>query len=163
MKRLISILVMLVLIADFTGCAALRKKFVRKRRKDLPPPLYLELKDYPNVPTEDMYHQYWLFVRGWLDELKQSIEEEGNRKRQKKAIDEAVMNFEQIVYFFNEEGKQVIAPLHQELLSIQEEVDDPSFSASGNTGILLRRITKAKRDFERDYTYAKASVWLEKE
>ena len=42
-------------------------------------------------------------------------------------------------------------------------VDDPSFSASGNTGILLRRITKAKRDFERDYTYAKASVWLEKE
>ena len=122
MRKFISVLVMLVLVFEFTGCTALRKKFIRKRKKDTPPPLYLELREYPNTPTQEMYHQYWLFVRGWLDELLQTIDDGQNTKRQKKAIDEAVMNFEQIVYFYNQEGKEVIAPLHTELLDIREEI-----------------------------------------
>jgi hypothetical protein len=163
MRRSLSVILVFLVLFNLTGCHALRKKFVRKRKKDTPPPLYLELKDYPHVPTQDMYHQYWLFVRGWLDELKLSIEEKGNKKRQKKAIDEAVMNFEQIVYFFNAEGKEVIGPLQQELISIREKVHSPYFSSSMNTTIIIRRISKAKREFERDYTYDKASIWLGQE
>ena len=98
MRRLFSIFLVFLMIFSLCGCHALRKKFVRKRKKDTPPPLYLELKEYPHKPTQDMYHQYWLFVRGWLEELLLSIEENANAKRQKKAIDEAVMNLEQIIY-----------------------------------------------------------------
>lgn len=163
MRKFLSVALIFFILFGACGCASLRKKFVRKRRKDAAPPLYLELKDYPHVPTQDMYHQYWLFVRGWLDELRLSIEEDSNKKRQLKAADEALMNFEQIVYFFNEQGKEIIAPLKQELVSIRETVHDPYFSSSMNTTIIVRRISKAKREFERDYTYDKASIWLGQE
>ena len=110
-----------------------------------------------------MYHQYWLFVRGWLDELLMSIEDNKNAKRQKKAIDEALMNLEQIIYFYNEEGKKAIEPLHAEIISIREEVHDPYFTSSINHSIIKRRIAKAKRQFERDFTYDDSYAWLEHE
>ncbi|MFC1515050.1 hypothetical protein ACFL5X_04025 [Candidatus Omnitrophota bacterium] len=160
MRKVISILIISVLMLNCAGCYALRRKFVRKRKKDTPPPLYLELKEYPHVPTQEMYHQYWLFVRGWLDELIQSINEKPNTKRQKKAIDEAVMNFEQIVYFYNEEGKDVIGPMHTEILAIREVVHDPYFTSSMNKTIIKKRIATVKRRFEMDFTYAKAQDWL---
>ena len=140
MRRFLSVVLIFFILFGTCGCHALRKKFVRKRKKDAAPPLYLELKDYPHVPTQDMYHQYWLFVRGWLDELKLSIEEDSNKKRQRKAADEALMNFEQIVYFFNDTGKGIVASLQQELVSIREKVHNPYFSSSMNTTIIIRRI-----------------------
>jgi hypothetical protein len=161
MKRFFALFLILVMVFDLGGCTALRRKFVRKRRKDLPPPLYLDLKEYPTTPTQDMYHQYWLFVRGWLEELSMSLEANSNAKRQRKAIDEAVINLEQIIYFYNEEGKQAIDPIYQELLAIRKDVHSPYFNSAMNTSIVRKRIAKAKRNFERDFTYDKASIWFE--
>jgi len=161
MRKLLSIILALLVILDFTGCHALRKKFVRKRRKDKPPPLYLELKDYPQAPTKDMYDQYCLYVRGWLDELMHTIEEKSNAKRQKKSIDEAVMNFEQIMYFYNEEGKKAAEPLHSKLLSLREEVHAPYFALSASSSSVIRRISRLKRDFEKNFSYEDALAWME--
>ncbi|MBN2121011.1 MAG: hypothetical protein JW734_08180 [Candidatus Omnitrophica bacterium] len=161
MRKFFIAVFVLIMVFDFTGCMALRKKFVRKRRKEVPPPLYLELKEYPKVPTSDMYHQYWLFVRGWLDELNASMEEGANAKRQKKSIDEAFMNLEQIIYYYNEEGKKAIDPIYKEMVSIRTAVHDPYFSSSENFVLMKRRVSKVKRDFEKGFTYEKASVWME--
>jgi len=163
MRKLLSLILVLLMILDFSGCQALRKKFVRKRRKEKPPPLYLELKDYPQVPTKDMYDQYHLYVRGWLDELMHTIEEESNAKRQKKSIDEAVMNFEQIMYFYNEEGKKAAEPLYKELVSLREEIHNPYFALSGNFSSTTRKISRLKRDFEKNFSYEDALEWMQKQ
>ena len=160
-KRIVFVAVLLIPIV-LCGCAGLRKKFVRKRRKETPPPLYLELKDYPQVPTKEMYDQYYLYVRGWLDELAQTIEERANSKRQKKSIDEAVMNFEQIMYFYNDVGKKTAEPLYKELISLRDKVYNPYFNSSGNFTLTLRRISTLKRRFEKDFSYEDALVWMNK-
>ena len=163
MKKFLSLVIILIIIFDFSGCYALRKKFVRKRRKEIPPPLYLDLKEYPQVPTKDMYDQYYLYVRGWLDELIHTIEEKPNAKRQKKSIDEAVMNFEQIMYFYNEEGRKVAEPLYKELISLREEIHSPYFALSGNFSLTVGKIARLKRDFEKNFSYEDALGWIQKQ
>ena len=158
--RFIVLFLAFTLSFQFLGCYALRKKFVRKRKKETPPPLYLELKEYPKVPTKEMYDEYYLFVRGWLDELIKTIQEATSSKRQKKCIDEALQNLEQIIYFYNEEGKKAIDPLHKELLSIREKVYNPYFITSQNSSYYIRKISKIKREFEKNFSYEKASLWL---
>lgn len=161
MKKFLSVILIMVIMLDFSGCHALRKKFVRKRRKEIAPPLYLELKEYPKVPTKDMYDEYYLFVRAWLDELTQAVEENVSAKRQKKSIDEALKNLEQIIYFLNEEGKKEIEPLHTQLVSLREKIYDPYFLTSGNTTYVTNKIYRIKRDFEKKFTYEKATVWMQ--
>ena len=160
MKKRIVLVLILSISVLLCGCAGLRKKFVRKRQKETLPPLYLELKDYPQAPTKEMYDQYYLYVRGWLDELIQTIEEKANSKRQKKSIDEAIMNFEQITYFYNDEGKKTAEPLYKELVSLREEVHNPYFNSSVNSSLILKRISTLKRSFEKDFSYEDALAWM---
>jgi len=141
----------------------LRKKFTRKRAKETPPPLYLNLKEYPKVPTKDMYDEYYLFVRGWLSELIRDIENNISPKRQRKSIDEALKNLEQIVYFYNEEGKKKINPIYKELVKLREKVYDPYFITSGNDSSTVRDISRIRREFEKEFSFEKVSDLLIKE
>ncbi len=160
MRKCFTFILLFIFSSQFLGCYALRKKFVRKRKKEVPPPLYLELKEYPKVPTKEMYDEYYLFVRGWLDELIKTIEEGVSSKRQKKSIDEAIQNLEQIIYFYNEEGKKAIQPIYKELVLIREKVYDPYFIRSSNSSYVIRKISKLKREFEKNFSYEKASRWI---
>ena len=161
MRRWCILVLVFVCIFDFSGCTGLRKKFIRKRHKETPPPLYLDLKDYPKVPTKDMYDEYFLFVRGWLDELSLSIEEHSSHKRQKKSIDEALKNLEQVMYYYNAVGKENIAPLHEEFIDLRDRVHDPYFFTSASVTYMKRKIYRMKRAFETGFTYEKASLWME--
>ncbi len=143
------------------GCYAFRKKFVRTRKREAPPPLYLDLKEYPAAPTKAMYEDYYLYTRGWLTELTQSLEGIQNRKRQRKSIEQAVFNFEQIIACLNEEGRMHAESLRQAIYEIRDEVCDPYFSGKAYSG-LLQKIRRFTRKFERDYTYEKALSWLKK-
>ncbi len=163
MRKFFIVLILGFLMVNLTGCHALRKKFVRKNKKETPPPLYLELREYPKAPTKEMYHEYYLFVRGWLEELKRAIEENQSPKRQKKSIDEAIKNLEQVMYYYNERGKEKIAPLHQRFLQLREEIYDPYFTATGNFNYVLREIDRLKREFEKNYSYEDASKWIKTE
>lgn len=163
MRTIVGLFLLLSVMVNLNGCYALRKKFTRKPKKEESAPLYLDLKEYPKVPTRKMYHQYYLFVRGWLEELKRSIEENISSKRQKKSIDQAVKNFEQIMYYYNEEGKEAAAPMHSKLVKLRKKVYDPYFSASSNFTYVLRDISRIKREFENNFTYDDASEWIKQE
>lgn len=163
MRKMVSLLLVFVIAAGFSGCYSLRKKFTRKRAKETPPPLYLNLKEYPKVPTKDMYDEYYLFVRGWLSELIRDIENKISPKRQRKAIDEALKNLEQIVYFYNEEGKRKINPIYKELIKLRGKVYDPYFIASGDNSSTVRDISRIRREFEKEFSFEKVSDLLIKE
>jgi len=161
MKKQVFVIVLLVMAANLTGCHALREKFVRKNKKDIPPPLYLDLKEYPKVPTKDMYNEYYLFVRGWLQELKIAIKDNISHKRQKKSIDEALKNLEQIMYYYTEEGKKQIQPIYERFVAVQDKIHDPYFPTLGNYSMILRQIERIQRDFEKKFTFDKALQWMQ--
>ena len=157
-KALIFLLIMMV--GSTSGCLALRKKFIRKKnyKED---PAYISFKEYPTKPSREVYIDYYLYIRGWLEELEDALERGLGYTRQKRAINEAVMNFEQIMVFFNTpEAKEKITPLYEELLRMKAEVEGGVSMSNLKRNSLLRDIDKFKRRFEKDFNYTDAEKWM---
>ncbi|MBD3264933.1 MAG: hypothetical protein GF375_07500, partial [Candidatus Omnitrophica bacterium] len=88
------LLILGITISVLTGCRTLREKFIRKKKIEKEEQVYVDFKDYPSRPTEEAYTDYYLFTRGWLDELNESLRSSISHKRNKRAINEAIMNVE---------------------------------------------------------------------
>jgi len=142
------------------GCNSLRKKFTRQKKykKDLP--VYIDFKDYPEKPSREDYINYYLFVRGWLDELVGALQKGTSYKRGKRAINEAIMNLEQIISFYDMEGKNKIYPLYEELLEMKKQIEKVPNMSEVDRGLIIRRIESFKRRFEKGFNYADAEKWI---
>jgi hypothetical protein len=151
----------LIFILFYTsGCVSLRRKFVRKKKYVEEAPVYVNFKDYPVQPSRDAYIDYYLFVRGWLDELEESLREGASLKREKRAINEAIMNFEQIISFFKPEGKEAIYPLYTELLAIRKQIQDNPNLGEMQRNSLVSQIERFLRRFEAGFKYTEAEKWM---
>ncbi|MFA5271241.1 MAG: hypothetical protein WC412_02740 [Candidatus Omnitrophota bacterium] len=165
MKKLF-ILLLIGIIFSTSGCYTIRKKFIRKKTAQQEEPVYVNFKDYPNKPSREAYVDYFIFVKGWLDDLSESLQiERLNRgysnKRERRAINEAVMNLEQIIAFFNQEGKEKIYPLYKDLVKIRDKMEkDPGMSAIERSRI-LQKIEHFRREFEGEFNYRQAEKWME--
>jgi len=155
-----SLIFLLIVVFTFSGCHSFRQKFIRKKKTEEVAPVYVSFKDYPDRPSRDAYIDYYLFVRGWVDELLGALNKGISFKRQKRAINEAIMNLEQIVSFYNHEGKELIYPLYEELLYFRKEIEkSPNMSITRRNG-LIRKIEAWKRRFEKGFNYSDAEKWL---
>ena len=109
---------------------------------------------------------YFLFVKGWLDDLTESLRIERlntgyNNKRERRAINGAVMNLEQMISFFNQEGKEKIYPLYVELVKIKDTMEkDPNMSPARRT-IVLNKLEHFRREFEAEFKYSEAQKWMD--
>ncbi|MCD6583776.1 MAG: hypothetical protein J7K71_03730 [Candidatus Omnitrophica bacterium] len=157
-SRVVTLLIVSLLFGQ--GCYTLRKKFIRKKKQQEEPTVYINFKEYPQKPTKEVYQDYYLFVEGWLDELIQSLEEGGNRKKQKQAIKEAIVNFKQILYFLNEEGRKQVGYLYQELLKIEKQLTSPYFNETKASQI-ARKVEYIKREFSRKLRWSQVSLWMD--
>ena len=148
------IIIFLVIFSLFiNGCYSLRKKFVRKKQYK-EEPVYIDFKNYPDVPSKDLYYNYYLLVIGWIDDLKDSLLGVENSKRQKRAIDEAIRNLEQCMAFLNQDGKEKIYPLYKELLDIKKDIYSGYDNLKKN--FILSKIDNFKKRFQANFSYSKA-------
>lgn len=148
----------LVACISMDGCYSVRKKFIRKRKKEEEPQVYLFLKDYTNIPAEKVYRDYYVFVRGWLDELYKSLQEGISQKRNKKAIDEAMVNFSQMTYFLDEEGKKASQELFDEFMSIREYLYTAAVIPDASRW--ADKVDRLKRKFEKAMSYEAVQSWI---
>lgn len=158
MKKLI-VIFLVINIFTFSGCYTLRKKFVRKKKHKKEPVVYVDFKEYPQVPSKEMYQNYYIFAQGWLDELIKSLGYSGNKKKQKQAISEALTNIEQLLGFLNQEGKNKLLPLYREL----EEIKDRLYSYPLNEiekDNLVKRLEYLQREFKREFSWENVSGWV---
>jgi len=142
------------------GCQSLRKKFTRTKKHQKDAPVYVDFKDYPPRPSRQAYINYYLFVRGWLDDLVDSLSRGISYKRQKRAINEAIMNLEQIITFYNVEGKEKIYPFYEELTQIRQMIKKSPNMSEIRKNYLARKIENFKRRFQRDFNYTDAEKWM---
>ncbi|MCM8823632.1 MAG: hypothetical protein NC822_03045 [Candidatus Omnitrophica bacterium] len=153
-----SIIIFSLLTFLFSGCYNLRKKFVRKKKIEKEPTVYLNLKDYPSTPTKEIYTDCYLFFIGWLDEFIKSADKEDNYKREKKALDNAGENLAEIIEMFNEEGKQAIKPLYEDFLVLKEKVTP--YKTSIDREVIIREAELIRKRFSKDFKYSKVSQWI---
>jgi len=147
-----TIIFLLIFSLFINGCYSLRKKFVRKKQYK-EEPVYVDFKTYPDVPSKDLYYNYYLLVIGWVDDLKDSLLGIENSKRQKRAIDEAIRNLEQCMAFLNQDGKEKIYPLYKELVDIKKDIYSGYDKLKKN--FILSKIEHFKKNFQSDFSYSK--------
>jgi len=162
MKRYIfGVLILAVFLSS--GCYSFRKKFVRTKKETKEPQVYVDFKEYPQKPSRERYSEYYLFIRGWLDDLTTALNREGSFKRQKRAINEAIMNVEQIMSFFTTEGQQVLYPIYDEMRQFREElIKNPSMSELRRNSY-IKKIEQIKRSFEADFNFSSVGRWFPSE
>ena len=151
---------LIVMFSITSGCSNIRKKFIRKKKYKKEVPVYVDFKDYPTKPSQDAYINYYLFVRGWLDDLIEALKKGISYKRQRRAINETIMNLEQIIDFYDAEGKDAVYPIYEELQGFREAmVKSPNMSEAKRNS-LIRKIEQLKRKFEKNFNYTDAEKWM---
>ncbi len=151
---------LIVMFSVTSGCHSLRKKFTRKKKYKKEALVYVDFKDYPTKPSRKAYINYYLFVRGWLDDLTEALKKGTSYKRQRRAINEAIMNLEQIVVFYNTEGKDAVYPIYEELQGFRETMAKSPNMSETKRNSLIRKIERLKRKFEKDFNYTDAERWM---
>ncbi|MFH1505259.1 MAG: hypothetical protein ABIH08_07765 [Candidatus Omnitrophota bacterium] len=159
MRKILTFLLILGLILP-CGCHSIRKKFTREKKYKKDTPVYVDFKDYSSAPTREDYMHYYLFIRGWLDELEEALRKGVSYKREKRSINEAIMNLEQIISFYNIEGKDIIYPFYEELIEIKKQIEKVPNMSETKSNLLSRKIESFKRRFERNFNYTDAQKWI---
>ena len=159
MKKLIILIIASVVLLN-SGCYSIRKKFIRKKKVEDEVSVYVDFKDYPEKPSREAYLDYYLFVEGWLDELKEALKKGISYKREQRSLEEAIMNFEQIISFYNDDGRERAYPLYKDLIEIREEVKKSHNLSELKRNHLIRKIEQLKRRFEREFNYTDAEKWM---
>lgn len=154
------VFLLIAILSLTSGCQNIRKKFIRKKKYKKEVPVYVNFKDYSHKPSRKAYVNYYLFVRGWLEDLAEALKKGISYKRQKRAINQAIMNLEQIITFYNPDGKEKIYSVYEELQALREMiVKDPNMSETKRNA-LVRKIERLKRRLEKDFNYTDAEKWL---
>jgi predicted RND superfamily exporter protein len=161
MRKNVLLFCLIFIILSTCGCYNIRKKFVRKKKYQQETPVYVAFKDYPTKPSREAYVDYYLFVKGWLEDLAEALRKGSSFKREKRAINEAIMNLEQIISFYNEEGKNKIYPLYEELLAIKKKIEGSPNMNEVRRGAIIGEIEHVKRKFEAEFNYTDAEKWMD--
>ena len=159
MRKLL-IFFLIAILSSTSGCHSLRKKFIRKKKHKPELPVYVNFKDYPAKPSRGAYINYYLFVRGWLDDLTEALRKGISYKRQRRAINEAIMNLEQMITFYDPEGKDAIYPFYEKMQDFREVIKKSPNMSEIKRNSLIRRIEQLKRRFEKDFNYTDAVKWM---
>ncbi|MFH1791670.1 MAG: hypothetical protein ABH885_06800 [Candidatus Omnitrophota bacterium] len=56
-----------------TGCASLRKKFIRKKKEKEETPQYLGIKEYKVTPSIELYKKHYIYWRSWNTEINENL------------------------------------------------------------------------------------------
>ena len=159
MRKLL-IFLLVTMLSLTSGCHSLRKKFIRKKKHEKEAPVYVSFKDYPTKPSRGAYINYYLFVRGWLDDLTEALRKGVSYKRQRRAINEAIVNLEQIIAFYDTKGKEALYPIYEELQGFREAITRSPNMSEIKRNYLIRKIERLKRKFEKDFNYSDAEKWI---
>lgn len=94
-KRLIVLCAVILVMVSSAGCESLSRKFIRKSKKDKEQmQMVLSPEEYTGseMTKEEKYRHYFFYWESWHGELIQSLNENGNKKKQLDSAEEAVKN-----------------------------------------------------------------------
>jgi len=145
------------LLVTLTGCETLARKFVRKPKPEDKKieEVVFSPEEYKGegVSNQDLYNQYFLYWRTWQDELIDSLEKTGNRKRQIDSLNEAIKNLENIKPLIKPESASKLESCISRLQLLRAAVTRDIYS--NNVTDNRREADRIKRDILKDFSFSK--------
>jgi hypothetical protein len=147
----------LFLVFQLSGCESVARKFVRK-----PAPEEMKKEEVvfapqeykgEGVPNIDLYRQYFLYWRTWQDELIDSLESNGNRKRQIDSLDEGLKNLGNIKLLIKPEAVTRLEVQIKRLLELRAAVIKDNYANRVTDN--RRQAERIRRDILKDFSFGK--------
>lgn len=158
-KRYIRYALILILCLSFTGCAALQRKFVRKKKEEEKAAPVVTTFDYSKeLRVDELYKKHYLFWKTWQMELMDNMDA-GLKKR--------VSSYDYTMKHLLEMRKYLSGPKSSELDIVIEEIKtiDPEIREKKLSKNRQYRITKLlERTFrmiEKRFSYSDVKDSLE--
>ena len=136
-----------------TGCEPLRKKFVRKKKKETETKFVpvLEPIDYPTqkYSAERMYGYHYSMSLVWARDLEQAIEEKNSGKRQEYILDQLIVQMGEMMVLLSQDKAQELKILMDCANKIKNEYKNPP--ALRNTTRVRSQLKTISRSLHREF------------
>lgn len=159
-SRIMLILLILFLALDTTGCAGLRKKFVRKKKVEEKKPHYYRIEKYDTHPTLELYTKHYVYWRSWHREIIELLGE--NIKKDKRCIDEMIGNLQDMMIMLVDEKGDELEKHIEALRGIKKEIDRRDLTLATKTRV-RRVLEKEFMLIKIDFSYRKMAPYIRSE
>ncbi len=156
-KRVCWGLVLIVLGTATLGCEPLRKKFVRKKKKErirevIP---VLEPVEYPRqeYSADSLYRQHYSLWKVWFKDLMVAMAEGDSDKRIRHILGELTLQLRHLQPLVDESKRLALDALMEELGKIGQAYEKPA--ALRNDLILRNKARALDRTFREGFAYSK--------
>jgi len=121
-KMLLTIVLVVLLAFEVTGCGPLKKKFTRKKKEAAPPPVYFELEKYSKEPNAVLYRRHYIYWKTWQEELINKIAQ-GYKKDMRCSL-EIISNLRDMKRLLVEEKADELQAYIEQMQEIKETLDE---------------------------------------
>ncbi len=152
-------IIVIALISNTFGCDSFRKKFTRKRKKEIVEPI---LRPEENAglffDAGTKYRNYFAYWRGWHDELIQSMSGK-SKKKKKYSFDQTMLNLELMEGLLSKgEKKQELKVYIDKLKKIKDKIDS---NQGFNERTITQRLSNIRLAINKKLHYSKVKDWIE--
>ena len=126
MRRKSIIVGCIILLLFSFGCASVRKKFVRKKQKELTEEeMVIVPHDYAqlDMPIDAAYQKFYNFWRAWHYELMNAINSGKNMKKVDVCFEQMALNLDRMKKLLRQEKAAQLQEYIDRLVKLQEQAD----------------------------------------
>jgi len=157
----ISLVIGAVLVMNLAGCASLRQKFIRKKKKDKDVrKSFSHLTEYKVRPHIELYTRHYIYWRSWHREIIELLGK--NSKKDKRCIREMIGNLDDMRSMLVDEKGDGLDKHIKELESIEKDIKRGSLTEATMTRI-RRTLEKEFMLIKIEYSYTKMEPYMRSE
>ncbi len=152
--------VLLALIINLFGCAALKKKFTRKSKVKRKTPVYYTVKKYDVKPSIELYEKHYIFWFNWDKKL--IVELGKNFKSDIRSTQEMIANLQSMASLLVDEKAAALSAHVDKLKKVESILKKRNLTKANETRI--RHILEREyRSIKRKFSPAKMKGYIRNE
>lgn len=160
MKNTKIILIALIAIMGFTGCASLQQKFKRKKQPIKGAPKFYNEQEYRVTPNMELYQKHYIFWKSWHNEIMRELGD--NSKKDMRCVEEIIGNLEDMWTMLDDaKGDQLDKCINQ-MKKIQNELAKKNLTQATKTRT-ARILQKEFNIIKVNFSYRKIGPYLRPE
>ena len=158
MIRKFLLFLFVVIVLSLSGCATLKRKFVRKEKKKEEQKVILALEDYDKfIDYHELYKKHYLLWQYWHDELISSLER--NYKKQRVCADQILEHLTALQKYITPDKEEVLEGYIQRLEKIRARLYGRSLNDIEKARI-SRELEKLKRLIDKEFRYSEIKSYI---